>query len=408
MQTELGSLRLDQLVNADSVSATVLAEATKGAWLEFAFQFETAPPHKLLSIRIEQAEPPSAAESQSPMTEREFLDSLGARLDNMSKNDEFSGAVLIAKNGSPVFQKAYGLASTEFGVPNRTDTKFNLGSINKIFTRVAIGQLIEQGKVRFEDTLGKFLPDYPLSDARRQVEISHLISMTSGIGDFFGETFDDTPKDRFRSNSDFLPMFDSLPLQFAPGSQRQYSNGGYVLLGAIIEKVSGESYYDYVREHIFNPASMSNTDSYEADVPVANLAEGYTNSSADHSMPRRKNIYTRPARGSAAGGGYSTAEDLLKFAIALENNRLLTPAYTEWLLTDAPPDPQKTRSAGQQNTGGPQGIGVAGGAPGINASLEADFSSGYTVVVLGNYDPPNTERVAKQARKWLKRVTKSK
>jgi CubicO group peptidase (beta-lactamase class C family) len=258
--------------------------------------------------------------------------------------------------------------------------------------------------VRLDDALERFLPDYPNPDARRKVTVEHLVNMTSGIGDFFGERFDNTPKDRFRTNRDFLPMFDSLPLAFEPGTQRQYSNGGYILLGAIIEAVSGQSYYDYVREHIFQPAGMTNTDSYEADLPVANLAEGYTRPSEDKSSPWRKNVYTRPVRGSAAGGGYSTAEDLLKFTAALQTDILLSPAYTEWLLTGVRPDTSNGRPAPKTKSGPSPGIGIAGGAPGINASLEADFSSGYTAIVLGNYDPLNTERVAMLARKWLERV----
>jgi D-alanyl-D-alanine carboxypeptidase len=325
----------------------------------------------------------------------------------MSSSDEFSGVVMVAKDGMPIFQKPYGLASKEFNIPNRIDTKFNLGSINKFFTKVAIGQLMQQGKVRLEDTLGKFLPDYPNPEARRKVSVEHLVNMTSGIGDFFNERFDTSPKDRFRTNRDYLPMFDSLPLLFGPGSQRRYSNGGYAVLGAIIEAVSGQSYYDYVRQHVFEPAGMTNTDSYEADMPVANLAEGYTRSEENKTGPWRTNIYTRPARGSSAGGGYSTAEDLLKFTVALQKNVLLSSAYTGWQLTGNRPDTTKAQSTSATKTGPSAGIGIAGGAPGINAGIEADFAHGYTIIVLGNYDPPNAERVAKLARGWLERVTMS-
>ena len=228
--------------------------------------------------------------------------------------------------------------------------------------------------------------------------------MTSGVGDFFGERFDAMPKDRFRTNADFLPMFAGNPLAFEPGSRRRYSNGGYVVLGAIVEKVSGQSYYDFVREHIFLPAGMTNTDSFEADLPVPNLAEGYTRESGSGGQgttePRRKNIYSRPARGSAAGGGYSTAEDLLRFTSALLADKLLSPAYTDWYLSGVEPGkgapPPRAKGA----------VGWSGGAPGINAELEADLSTGYIVIVLGNYDPPAAGTVARAIRRVLSGVTR--
>lgn len=409
MRSELGQLRPDRVAKADSASVTVAAKSDSGGWLTFTFQFEPAPPSKLLSIRIEQTDSAEAAEAPvAPMTEREFGDSLDSRMDRMSQADEFSGVVLVARNGKPIFEKAYGLASREFNVPNRLDTKFNLGSMNKYFTRLAIWQLLEKGKLRLEDTLGKFLPDYPNADARRKVTIANLVDMMGGIGDFFGDRFDAAPKDRFRSNRDFLPLFDSLPLEFEPGTQRRYSNGGYIVLGAVIEALSRESYYDYVRNHIFAPAGMTGSDSYEADDPVANLAEGYTRGSGNTPGPWRKNIYSRPARGSSAGGGYSTSPDLLKFTIALQENRLLTPANTEWFLTGVRPDPANISPSDNVRTGGNRSIGIAGGAPGINASMEADLSSGSVVIVLGNFDPPNTERVARMAWRWLEAVADQK
>ncbi|HEX5736806.1 MAG TPA: serine hydrolase domain-containing protein [Blastocatellia bacterium] len=400
MRGEFQTLDLRRVLKADDASITLLLQTKQGGWLEFGFEFEAAPPHKLVGLRVEDTDAPSGAvsnEAGAPgdrktiMTEGELVSSLDKHLENTAKADEFSGAVLLAKNGKPVFQKAYGLASKEFNIPNRIDTKFNLGSINKIFTKVAIGQLVEKGKLSFDDRIIKHLPDYPNRQAAEKVTIQHLLQMSSGIGDFFGHKFDATAKDRLRKNGDFLPLFAAEPLEFEPGTKRQYSNGGYIVLGAIIEKVSGQDYYDYVREHIFKPAGMENTDSYEADAVVQNLAVGYTREGAG-GRGRRNNFYTRPARGSSAGGGYSTAEDLLKFAIALSNNKLLSPEFTNWMFT------------GQMSpkSGGRRGFGFAGGAPGINATVEINADSGYTAVVMSNYDPPSAERVGKQIREWLK------
>lgn len=362
--------------------------------------FAQAPP----TVDTPNASAGASGAAKARMTEAEVISSLDKYMEDTVKADEFSGAVLLAKNGKPIFQKGYGFASKEFNVPNRIDTKFNLGSINKIFTRIAIGQLVEKGKLSFDDTIIKHLPDYPNRQAAEKVTIQHLLRMSSGIGDFFGDKFDAMAKDRLRKNTDFLPLFAAEPLAFEPGTKRQYSNGGYIVLGAIIEKVSGQDYYDYVRENIFKRAGMENTDSYEADAVIQNLAVGYTRRGAGN-RDRRNNFYTRPARGSSAGGGYSTPEDLLKFAIAFENNKLLSPEYTAWMATGEIPKGMAEKVAGgsnQASAGRRGGIGFAGGAPGINATVEIELDSGYTTIVMSNYDPPSAEKVGKQIREWLK------
>jgi CubicO group peptidase (beta-lactamase class C family) len=318
-------------------------------------------------------------------------------LDELVKADKFAGAVLIAKDGHPIFRKAYGLASREYGVPNRPDTKFNLGSINKIFTQVAIGQLVEQGQLSLDDAIVTILPDYPNQQARERVTVRHLLSMTSGIGDFFNEKFQATAKDRLRTIADFLPLFASEPLAFEPGTGFLYSNGGYVVLGAIIEKVSGRTYYDYVHEYIFNPIGMEHTAYYQADDIVPNRASGYTRSgwttgeAASAALPLTNNFYMHAARGTSAGGGYSTVEDLLKFACALESGELRLPNF------EAPPGPQP--GTGQPPQSGSRTIG--GGAPGVNAALGMNVAGVYTVIVLANLDPPSANAVAEQISAWL-------
>ena len=328
---------------------------------------------------------------QAPkISTNELTERLEKYLQDLAGSDEFSGVVLVAKDGSPVFQKAYGQASKEYGVPNNPDTKFNIGSIDKVFTKIAIGQLLEKGKIAsVDDKLEKYLPDYPNREAAGKVTLRQILNMQSGIGDFFGPTFSDSAKDKYRSIADYLPLFASQPLGFEPGTKRQYSNGGYIVLGAVIEKLSGENYYDYVRENIFKPLEMASTDFYEGDVPTANLASGYTRGDNEQA-PRRNNIYTRPARGSSAGGGYSTASDLLKFANAMESGRIKNPAFDE-----GAPKPANAPFAAMR------GVGVAGGAPGLNATLETALPGGYAIVVLSNYDPPSAENVSAKIREWM-------
>ncbi len=402
MRADLGTLELRKVVQAGEGQVIVVVRGRE-EFMQLTFELEPQPPHRLLGARIVPADDPDQPPPPK-VSEPEAIAAIEKAVAEAVAADRFSGTVLVARDGKPLLLKAWGLASVEHNAPNRTDTRYNLGSINKLFTKLAIGQLAQAGKLSFDDTLGKLLPDYPNADARQKVTVRHLLEMASGIGDFFGERFDTTPKDRFRTNADFLPMFAGDPLAFEPGSRRRYSNGGYIVLGAIIEKVSGQSYYDYVREHIFVPAGMTGTESFEADAPVPNLAEGYTRESGPGGPstpgPRRKNFYTRPARGSAAGGGYSTAEDLLRFTNAVLADKLLSPPYTDWYLSGVEPGkgtpPPRTKGE----------MGWAGGAPGINADVEVDLATGYTVVVMGNYDPPAATTVARTILRILSGVAR--
>jgi CubicO group peptidase (beta-lactamase class C family) len=295
--------------------------------------------------------------------------------------------------------------------------------MNKMFTKIAIGQLVEKGKLSLDDKLGKFLPDYPNAEAREKVTVRHLVNMSSGIGDFFGPKFRNTPKDSIRHNHDYLKFFAAEPLAFEPGTKEMYSNGGYVVLGEIISASSGMDYYDYVRKNIFEVAGMKYSDWFEADAVVQNVAEGYTkqiedeeaqgqekqtlkgqaNEAAQQQEKKpakkhwRKNIYTRPARGSAAGGGYATAEDLLRFGRALYECRLVGETWTNWVFTNEEPGSTKIDRSRWS-------LGIAGGAPGINAMLELDGQTGYTVIVLANYDPPVARDIARMAGRYLQAV----
>jgi D-alanyl-D-alanine carboxypeptidase len=401
VRQELGSVKLRKVEVQSADSIIVFVEGQGGQLVSIGFRFEPGPEQWMAGITIDEATPEDLAGPPPPMTEQEALTALDRAVGQAVEADEFSGTVLVARRGKTVLLKAWGLASKEFGVPNRPDTRFNLGSINKIFTRIAVAQLIEKGKLSLDDTIGKYLPDYPNRDAAGKVTIRQLLEMQSGIGDFFGARFDATPKNRFRNNADFLPMFADQPLAFSPGTQRQYSNGSYVVLGETIARVSGQDYYDYVRDYIFTPAGMKDSDSYEADVPVTNVAEGYTRDWDDvdrASGPRRNNIYTRPARGSAAGGGYSTAPDLVRFTEALVGDKLLSPPYTDWILTGAEPQQVRGSRAGAPAGGG---LGIAGGAPGINAALEFEVATGDVIIVMSNYDPPAAVEISKKARRII-------
>jgi D-alanyl-D-alanine carboxypeptidase len=374
MRADLGTLALRKVVQAGEGGVTVVA-ASRDEFVQLTFELEAQPPHRLLRVRIEPADDPNLPPPPK-MSEPEAMAAIEREVGEAVAADRFSGTVLVARNGKPLLLKAWGLASVEHNAPNRTDTKYNLGSINKLFTALAIGQLAQAGKLSFDDTLGKLLPDYPNADARQKVTVRHLLEMRSGIGDFFGERFDATPKEKIRTLKDYLPLFADQPLLFEPGTSNKYSNGGYVVLGLIIEKASGVDYYTYVRENIFKPCGMTDTDSYARDAGTPNLALGYAREGEAAGAPRVLNFATLPGRGSSAGGGYSTAADMLKYVLALNDKKIYLPDVAN-------------------------GLGIAGGAPGINSVLEWDPRSGYIVIVLTNFDPPAAGLVARRIASWL-------
>jgi CubicO group peptidase (beta-lactamase class C family) len=389
MQTLNGGFVVRSVDESSDYRIVVLAKAKKrDAWRRLDMAVKPEPPYKVASLGIEEAgSPEEEAGTPEIKTENEALAYIRSTLDESSRTDEFSGAVLIARDGEPLFRRAYGEASKEFSVPNRPDTKFNLGSINKFFTSLAIAQLLEGGRIGLDDPIGKYLDDLP-DDWGKKITVRHLLTMRSGLGHYWNEEWE-SKFAKIRTVGDLMDVVVRGSLDFEPGTSKQYSNSGYVVLGAIIESVTGQSYYDYVREHIFEPAGMEDTDSYEVDRIVPNLARGYTANRSEGPNNHNKwqeNFFLHSVKGSPAGGGFSTVDDLNKFVEAMKSNALAGERYTNMVLgmfenADSPDER-------------PKGIGIAGGAPvGINAIVEADFPSGYTVIVLSNYDPPAAQKL---------------
>jgi len=305
---------------------------------------------------------------------------------DMADADKFSGVVLVAKKDEIVFEKAYGYANKNFEVPNQLDTKFNIGSLNKVITKIAILQLLQQGKLSLEDLVGKYLPEFP-EDIATKVKIKHLISFTSGMGDYFNEKFN-AGNGNLRTLDDFIPFFIDEPLQFKPGEGNLYSNAGYVVLGKIIEAVSGMDYYEYVQKNIYEPAGMSDSGHFERDSITPRLATGYTRHMPDgsiHPTKRRANYFIIGSHGSSAGGGQSTVYDLLKLDRAIANEALLDKEHSGmvYIPLDAKPNVN------------PRVVGLAGGAPGLNSLYLKFGNTGYTVFVLANYDPEDVEPAAR-------------
>lgn len=301
-----------------------------------------------------------------------------ASVDSLARLDQFAGVVLVARNGVPEFERAYGMADREASRANNLETSFNLGSINKLFTQIAIKQLEAAGKLNVDSSLARAWPDYPNQDVARRVTIRQILQHRSGIqGNIFAAPAGKTRRDVV-TLQDYFQLFQNEPLQFEPGSKQQYSNAGYIVLGLLIERLSGQNYFEYVNKHIYEPAGMTQTGSWRVDRWPANTAVGYTRGGQDApaNAPLQRNSDFLPGKGSSAGGGYSTAHDLLRLLNALRAGKVAA----------AP-------QAGM--------IGVAGGAPGLNAAMEGDLPGGYDVIVLANLDPPAAERVARLIRAAL-------
>lgn len=321
------------------------------------------------------------------LSNQEIVKQLDSFLTKLAEADVFSGSVLLAKDGRVIYKGAYGSANKDFGVPNRIDTKFNLGSMNKMFTAVAIAQLVERGKLSYDDPLSKFVPDFPNAEAARKIQIKHLLSHTAGLGGYFSPRYSSMSRAKLRNLDDMmaLTVADEKDIQFEPGSKWQYSNTGMMVLGKVIEIVSGQSYYDFVRANIHQPAGMINTDCYELDKVNTNLAVGYEKEYTDNGIRWSNNIFEHVMRGGPQGGGYSTVEDLLRFDQALRSGKLIS-AESFKLLTSPKPELNSPRYGyGFFATvdGGPTGH--SGGFTGISSNLSMFLGSGWTAVVMSNY-----------------------
>jgi CubicO group peptidase (beta-lactamase class C family) len=388
-------LRVRRVERSTDREIAVMAQSPlTEAWVRVTLRVAAEAPHAITGVTLARVPRPADAGPRGKMSDTEIIKQLAAFVSKLVAAEMFSGSVLVARDGAPIFKHAYGLASKAWNAPNRIDTKFNLGSMNKMFTAVTIAQLVDQGKLSFTDPISKPWPDYPNKSIAERVTIHHLLTHTSGLGDYFNEKFMEASRDRFRTIQDYLPLFVNAPLVFEPGARWSYSNAGFMVLGGIIEKVAGQSYFETVRERVYKPAGMGNTDAYEMDRDVPNLAIGYTkmglNGQPDPG-PWRNNLFMHVIKGGPAGGGFSTVEDLLRFDVALRKHRLLSAATTDLVLAGkvkAPFGPDAKYAYGfiEERVNGKRITGHGGGFPGISAQLDMYLDQGYTVAVLCNYD----------------------
>lgn len=362
----------------------ILKDRTYGAWKGFALHFTDDDERRIAGLRFTNARTPSDVEEPA-LSEAECMAEIAAFVEGLCDRDLLSGSVLVARGRDILYDRACGEASKRFHVANNMDTRFNLGSMNKMFTATAVMQLVERGELTLDEPISAYVDGSWLPrEITDRVTIHHLLSHTSGLGSYFNDTYDMSARKRFRVVDDFKPLVRGDTLAFEPGEQFQYSNTGMLLLGVVIESVTGGSYFDYIRENIYGPAGMTRTDCYEMDTPADNLAMGYYRD-ADSEWGWRNNLYEHVIKGGPAGGGFSTAPDLHRFAVALVSGELVGPESLEQMWVAQSEVPYGYGFSIDVSTAG-KVVGHGGGFIGINSNLDIFPESGYISVVLANYD----------------------
>lgn len=279
-------------------------------------------------------------------------DNITAKVDSLMKEYDkmgiFSGVVLLAKAGNVFYKQAFGNADWEHKIPNNTSTLFNIASITKLFTKTMILQLKDEGKLSLDDHLSKYLSIYDVETGNK-ITIQMLLDMKAGLGDYLNDPSFNKNPDEFKTVNDFLNIIKDEPLLFVPGTSERYSNSGYVVLGGIIETVTGKSYEDNLKERIFEPLNMKDSYFLRNGDKIHNTAIG-----ANIKFSGDKKNTPFHAAPSPAGGIFTNADDLLKFS-----NHLL-------------------------QTGMRAGNVFAGGTPAWNSIL-GYYDNGYILIVLSNF-----------------------
>jgi CubicO group peptidase (beta-lactamase class C family) len=365
-------------------TVVIVRDRNYGSWRGMTFWFDEGADRRVAGIRFSEARTPTDVEEPA-LTEEAFLDEITAFVEDLCRRDLFSGTVLIARGDEILFTHACGEASKRFHAPVDLETKFNLGSMNKMFTATAIAQLVERGRLSYDDPISGYVDETWLPRAiTDRVTVEHLLTHTSGLGSYFNETYDRSSRKLFRAVDDYKPLVAGDTLAFEPGSDWQYSNTGMLLLGVVIERVTGMDYFEYIRENIYGPAGMDQTDCYDMDCPTENLAIGYF-PSPDCEGGWKNNLYEHVIRGGPAGGGFSTVGDLFRFARALQGGLLVSGETRERLWNDHGGHGYGYGFSIRQGDAG-KVVGHGGGFLGINANLDIFVDRGYIAAVMTNYD----------------------
>lgn len=386
--TKLGDISVDG-VSPVSPGVARAGLAGPGGKATLMLGIEAGEPFRIIRLDLSEGDGnagESPARSQGPvlpappaqLSNEQAAVYLDAYFKAASEQSDFSGAALLAHRGKPIYRAAFGLADRGNNTPNTPETRFSIGSINKMFTAVAIAQLVEQKKLSYKDPLSKFVPDFPSPEAAKRIRVEHLLTHSSGLGNYFSEQY---LRELPHSIDDLLEVARTdAELAFEPGTRSQYSNTAFVLLGAIIEKASGKDYYKYVRDHILKPAGMNRTVLPSANEDVQGVAKRY-----DREPGSRTWTAAGISPASPAGSALSTVNDLMKFGEALRTGKLISQGMLKTMSSPKPALKATRYGYGMRaNSEGPWRFGHNGGTQGVHAHLEVFPESGYVFVMLTN------------------------
>ncbi|MCG8463159.1 MAG: serine hydrolase [Holophagales bacterium] len=386
--------RLVSIETDDSTATFVVGH--EETWIRHSLKLDRAGGSRIVSIGARLLSGPPRDLPERASSREDFVEQLSKHIADLVAEDEISGAALVARDGHPIFVEAFGWASKRYGVANGVDTKLNLGSIQKLMTAIAVLRLVSNDLLDLDDLVGEHLPDFPNQAIRDSVQIRHLLAHRGGLGTHFTEEYAEKRRDLYRSFKDYFPLFQEDPLRFEPGRDFAYSNAGYLLLGSIIEAVTGLSYEAYMEQAVYRRAGMEHTGAFDVDTHEPDLATGYYRDTIDTPEgPKRlwlSNAAIVSTRGTPAGGTYSTVGDLSRLVDAFLAGRLVPTEMRELMLTPRSSIPVSNASYGlgvmiRNRESGGVSWGHSGGYVGVNADLRVlPHSDGYdTIIVLANY-----------------------
>lgn len=344
-----------------------------------------------------------SAPAVRPATPAEIAAELRAHVDDLAATDIFSGVVRLEHGSDVLLDGAWGEASKAFAAANTARTRFNLASASKMFTAVVVAQLVEEGKLRYEDEVGRHLPNFG-TPALRRITVHQLLTHTSGLGDIMTERWERSSRNRWHEVAHWLPEIASTELAFAPGARFGYSNAGYLLLGALVERITGESFASQLAQRVLEPAGMDRSGLFCRDEPRPDVARSYTRRRGGGEGTDSRDagtwwntLFANRYRGGPAGGAFATAADMTSFFAALRRGALLPEAALADLVA-----PKAAMGEGQSygygfilsSEEGALSYGHDGDAPGVSTAARHYPERGMTLVVLANYGDGAARRVA--------------
>jgi len=377
----------------DQVTMLVRSRSNADRWIRYVVKVEAVAPNLVEGLFLMPATP-----GDVPVVAGETLEpdaavaAFAKEVDRVIASGSFSGVVLLARGGQIAVQRAAGEANRGDHVPVKADTVFGIASMGKMFTAVTIGRLVEQGRIGWNDLVAKHLQGWLPDEAAKTVTIHQLLTHTAGLGDYLSRIEDDPQIRNARTLSAYRDLVRSSPVTGKPEDGLRYSNTGYVVLGALIEAVTGRDYYDVVRDEVFARAGMTHSGWWCVDEIVDNRALGYLDpgeaATAGLGHGWRTNVTLQGVRGTSAGGCLSTSGDLLRFARALADGKIVKLETLDTLLTPRVRFPGGGDYAYgfivSKGRDGKRVYGHAGGFPGVSGDLEIYGDGAWTLVVLAN------------------------